>query len=166
MANGHLTYKPATGHLAYSVNGHLALNCVGESPCYDQECDTEGLGDAVVTTDCEADCDCVSDTFTYQTYVPDNHQWSWRGGSCMIYGMFEIDFTLELTCQEDGTWLVKILAMWVVADYVFSGTFPASAIQCVGGAFTGTVELAGLDASQGGTSPLPDCTGCTATVTF
>jgi len=33
MASGHLTYKPGTGHLAYSENGHLALDCGAPDTC-------------------------------------------------------------------------------------------------------------------------------------
>jgi len=160
-------YDPATGKPIFDpATGKPALNCGGAPPCYDQDCDTEGLNDAVITTDCEELCD-FSDSYPFNNYTDTPlHKWTWRGGDCVIYGLFHYDFQLEVTCQDDGTWLVKIMAMWTVPDYVFEATIPAADIQCVGGQLTGTVELAGLDASQGGASPLPNCLGCTATVTF
>ena len=147
--------RGAGGHLlrrGVSVD-HLANECGGN--CNDLTCPNSDVA-TVTSAGPNGDCTCVSDNYTLSKSI--GLSWVGGGGWC---DNPETDFALELICQAGGTWLIKITSY--VGGYVyFQGTATTAEISCTGAAFVGSKTIAGVDNSPSG----PDCSGCTATVSF
>jgi len=152
----HLQRDSEGGHLLRRGEAvdHLANECAAVS-CRDLTCPDSDVA-TVSVAGVAADCECVADDYTiYQA------GWAWGG----VGGWCEdpdTDFSLDLICQDDGTWLIQIIS-YVGGYTYFEGTATTAEISCGGGAFTGSATIDGVDNSGGGG---PDCSGCTATVTF
>jgi len=155
MAN-HLARHDTNGHLLkHPTSKHLANECPTASSCRDLTCPTSDS--AVVTASGpNANCTCVADTYSLSKVG-----WFWSGlaGWC---ASASTDFTLQIECRAGGDWKIDIIS--VVGGYTyFTGTATLSDITCTGGAFTGSATINGVDNSGSGG---PDCSGCTATITF
>jgi len=160
MAIEYPSYEAATGKPVYSPdNGKPAKDCAGEpESCRDLTCPNSDS--AVVTVaGAEADCTCVADTYNVSN---GGSGWVWSGLAGFCETPFETDFTLQITCQAGGMWLIEIISVVGGLTY-FTGTATTAEISCGGGAFTGAATIAGQDVSGSGG---PDCSGCTATITF
>ena len=166
MASGHLTYKPGTGHLAYSENGHLALNCGGCSGCIN------GYTNTTITVSTDASSGyCLADG-TYSPYLISSD-----GPLCIVYWQ-EVNRKFQVClCYDPVTFVVSQAIIEHQGFPVYSATgsldpLPGGSVQataqwamsvdCDNQKMTGVITgLVGIDQTGSGRD---DCTPYTASL--
>ena len=130
--------------------------CGGSVGCSAAGC--TAVGAAATFTVAGGTCTCIEGSYSW--WGKTDWHWQWMGGYCDFWG--GTDFLFDLECRGDGSW--RGLLTSSVSGYTWAeGTATTADLTCVGGAFSGSIDMTGKDLT--GDSG-PNCSSATITASW